>query len=419
MAFAACRATPHDEPAPRPAPVGDAAAPGASDAPGAKGAPGATAARDAGAIHAPGASAASAVRDAGAIDAPGPWSQLAELPAVAPIRVIDLPARTDIPRFDVGGPVITGDVAVVSSSQFGFIAIDWRRGQLAWTKPAGLHVAPPLAHGDSAILIGDCLTPPDLADTLLGCLRVVTSAGADQSYAAIHGTRVSAFAREPGRQEVWIDGERTVRWRRGNLAVSVDLITAVASPAAVEPPPVRVRYGSHTWDITRTEARIIARERGKIAWQTQYPYTSLLGAVYLTGQAPMVRAARIGPFAGVSEMNLLDIDATGSLHGQVAFPVPALSMLGYAIDAVGTTAIALRIDASLRHDYIAGFAPSALLMYVYPLPEIPRPDPVGVAIAPDGVLVFHDGDSFTVLPDLSAPATAPGATHAPSRNPTP
>ena len=37
------------------------------------------------------------------------------------------------------------------------------------------------------------------------------------------------------------------------------------------------------------------------------------------------------------------------------------------------------------------------------------PDPVGVAIAPDAVVVFHDGDTLTILPELSAPPTAPGA----------
>jgi hypothetical protein len=58
-------------------------------------------------------------------------------------------------------------------------------------------------------------------------------------------------------------------------------------------------------------------------------------------------------------------------------------------------------------------------MYVYPLPEVPRADPVGVAIAPDAVLVFHDGDTFTVLPELSVPPTAPGAPKASSQNPTP
>jgi len=357
-------------------------------------------------------------RDAGGIDAPSPWARLAAFPVTDPVRVIALPARPDVPRFNVGGPVIAGDVAIVSSSQFGFAAVDWRRGAVVWTKPAGLHVAPPIARGDTAILIGDCINPPDVTDTLLGCLRVVTASGADQSYAAIHGARVAAFAGTPGPQDVWFDGERAVRWRRGDQAVSVDLISGVARPAVAETEPVHVVYRGHAWDITRTERRIIAREHGRLAWQTEHPYTSLLGAVYLAELAPAVRVTSIGAF-GLPEMILLDIDATGSLHGQASFPVPALSTLGYAVDPVGNTAIAVRMDSSLRHDYVAGYAANALLMYVYRLPEIPRADPVGVAVAPDGVLVFHDGDTFTVLPELSSPATAPGAPKPSSQNPSP
>jgi hypothetical protein len=367
----------------------------------------------------PPSSDAGVVGDAAVIDAPGPWPELATFPHVEPVRVIDLPARPDVPRFDVGGPAIAGDVAIVSSSQFGFAAIDWRRGALVWTKPAGLHVAPPIGKAQDAILIGDCINPPEVHDTLLGCLRVVTQAGADESYAAIHGAHVDAFARAPGPQEVWLDGEQAVRWRRGEQAVSVDLLTGVARPAAVEPPPVHVVYRTHAWDIAWTPERLVARERGKLAWQTQRAYTTLLGAVYLAESAPMVRVVNLGAFAGHPEMNLFDIDATGSLHGQVAFPVPALSLLGTAIDTVGNTAIAVRMDKSLRHDFVVGYAASALLLYVYPLPEVPRADPVGVAIAPDAVLVFHDGDTFTVLPELSAPPTAPGTPKAPSQNPTP
>jgi hypothetical protein len=56
---------------------------------------------------------------------------------------------------------------------------------------------------------------------------------------------------------------------------------------------------------------------------------------------------------------------------------------------------------------------------VYALPEQPRADPIGVAVAPDAVIVFHDGDTLTILPELSAPPTAPGAARAPSQNPTP
>jgi hypothetical protein len=77
------------------------------------------------------------------------------------------------------------------------------------------------------------------------------------------------------------------------------------------------------------------------------------------------------------------------------------------------------MDTSLRHDFVVGYAATSLLMYVYPLPEVPRADPVGVAIAPDHVLVFHDGDTFTVLPELSPPPTAPGTPRPPSQNPTP
>jgi hypothetical protein len=82
-------------------------------------------------------------------------------------------------------------------------------------------------------------------------------------------------------------------------------------------------------------------------------------------------------------------------------------------------AIAIRLDASLRRDFIAGYAVNAMVMWIYPLPEQPRLDPVGVAVTPDAVVAFHDGDTLTILPELSAPPTAPGAGRAPSRNPTP
>ena len=360
-------------------------------------------------------------RDAAPGDGPTSWPALADLPIVDPVRVIGLPARSDVPRFDVGGPIVVGDVAVVSSSQFGFVAVDWRRGELVWTKPAGSHVAPPVAKADSAVLIGDCLTPPEPpgGERLLGCVRVVTKNGADESYAAIHGAKVDAFAEEPGVQQVWLDGERRVRWRRGDQAVTVDLLTGAAAPASIDPPPVHVVYRNHAWDISRTPERIVARERGKLAWQTRRAYGSLLGAVYLAELAPMVRVASLGAFGGIPELNLLDIDATGSLHGQVAFPVPGIATLGDAIDSVGNTAIAVRLDASLHHDFVVGYAANALLMYVYPLPEVMRADPVGVVVASDAVLVFHDGDTFTVLPELSAPPTAPGAPSRPSDFATP
>jgi len=217
---------------------------------------------------------------------------------------------------------------------------------------------------------------------------------------------------------VWRDGERTVRWKRGDAAVAIDLVSGVATPASAAPPPIVVAYRDHRWEITHDGA-IVAREHDRIAWKTEHPYTALLGAVYLPEQSPMLRVANVGVFGGRAEMNLLDIDATGSLHGQAAFPVPAIGLLGSGISEVGDVAIAVRLDRSIQRDFIVGYAANALMMWVYPLPVVPRADPVGIAIAPDAVVVFHDGDTFTILPELSAPPTAPGAVRASSKNPTP
>jgi hypothetical protein len=351
------------------------------------------------------------------IDAPAAFPELADLPHVEPVRQIVLPARTGEPRFDVGGPVVIGDVAVVSSSQFGFLGVDWRAGHVAWTKPAGAHVAPPVAVAGSFVLVGECLNAQPVKDTLLGCLRVVTPTGADQGYLAIHGKDVDAFASEPGDQGLSASGERTVVWTRGEQAVSVDLMTGVATKAA-SPPPIVVKDKARSWSLTQDEDGHIHAE-GKPSWQTTQSYTKLLGGVYLPDQGPMVRAIRAGAFAGHPEIDVFDIDATGSMHGTVARPTPGIGLLGSAIDAVGDAALAVRLDTSLERDYVVGYAANGLLMWVWPLPKQPRPDPVGLAIASDAVVVFHDGDTFTVLPELSAPPTAPGAARPPSENATP
>ena len=135
---------------------------------------------------------------------------------------------------------------------------------------------------------------------------------------------------------------------------------------------------------------------------------------------PGVRVASAIMHAGQPEILIFDMDATGSLHGQVSMsPVPGIGVTAHAIDAVGDVALVVRLDTTLQRDYIAGFAANALLMWTYPLPQMPRPDPVGIAMAPDAVVVFHDGDTLTVLPEVSAPPTAPGAVRAPSENATP
>lgn len=351
------------------------------------------------------------------------WTELARFPKVEPVHVVTLPVKTTVPRFDVGGPAITSGTAVVASSQFGFVAVDYLRGQVMWTKPTGLHVAPPLARNGSFVLLGECQQQPEMkSDRLLGCVRVVTPTGGDLSFVAVHGhpKAVESFANEPGPQQLWARDDHTLLWRRGDRAVLVDQLTGVATPTTTPAPSLDITYKDHSWQIAHGDDGIIrATQKGKPAWNTERAYTELLGAVYLPGQAPMVRVSNVGRFGGVAEMNLMDIDATGSMHGQVAFPVPGIGLVGHAIDSIGDVAIAIQLDRSLDHHFIVGYAANALLMWVYPLPRVQRADPIGLAVAPDAVVVFHDGDTLTILPELSAPPTAPGAARAPSENPTP
>ncbi len=368
-------------------------------------------------------------RDGGVPDAPtSGWAGLAELPLVHPVREVVLPSRTDQPRFDVVGPVIVGDLAVVGSSQLGFAGVDWRRGAVAWTKPTGSRIAPPVIHGDDVLLIGDCLGAPAIPDAeqLLGCLRTVTPLGADQAYIAIHGKAalVEEFSHSAGEQQTWVAGDH-VRWRRGDLAIAIDVMSGIATPAPIAPPLLGVTYNGHHWDIEEVDGKVIAHGKDK-PWETEHAYGRLLGAVYLPKQNPMVRVASISARFGDPEIRLLDIDATGSMNGQASWSfVPGIAVLAHAISPVGDVALAVRLDKTLKHDYVAGFAANALLLWVYPLPETARVDPVGVAIAldaeraPEAVVVFHDGDTVTILPELSSPPTAPGAVRGPSENATP
>ncbi len=350
------------------------------------------------------------------------WAELARFTKTEAVHVVALPAKATTPRFDVGGPALSNGIAVVSSSQFGFVGVDYRSGQVIWSKPAGLHVAPPLAQKNTFVLVGECVNAPEQKgdDLLLGCVRVVNPTGGDLSYVPIRGHEkaVEEFAAEPGPQHVWAAPGDKLLWKRGDKAVLIDALTGAATPAPAVDPPLVVTYKDRTWNVTHDDEGNLAAT-GKPAWKSKRTFTELIGAVYLPEQAPMIRVSNVGRFGGVAEMSLFDIDATGSLHGTVAFPVPGIGINGHGIDSVGDAALAIQLDRSLDHHFIVGYAANALLMWVYPLPVVQRPDPIGVAVAPDAVVVFHDGDTLTVLPELSAPPTAPGATHPPSENTAP
>jgi hypothetical protein len=350
------------------------------------------------------------------------WPELANLPVVDAERVVALPVDAKQPRGDTGGPALVAGMAVVSSSQLGFVGVDVARGQVVWKKPGVGRVAPPVAVGDGFALLADCEHPGrgTRHSRAVGCLRIVSATGTDRDYMTVHGPTDDAvpFIEDPGAQKVWTRDERTIIWKRGDHALTVDTITGEAAATSAADPALVIHHKTKTWTITRAEDGTIVA-KGDPPWRTQRPYSTLLGAVYLPEQSPMVRVANAGHYGGAPELLLFDIDATGSLHGQVSRPVPGVAIVDHAIDAVGDTALAVRLDASLARDFIAGYAANALIMWVYPLPIRARVDPIGVAIAPGVVVAFHDGDTLTILPELSAPPTAPGAARPPSEITTP
>lgn len=337
-------------------------------------------ARPAGVVH---DDAAPATREPLLDAAPDP---LAAYPQVDALRTLAIP--TTKPRGDEVGPTIAGDLAIVGASGFGFAAIDYARGAVAWTKPAGARLAPPLVHDGNVLLVSDCerYTPVPDGEALLGCLRVVTTTGADVSFVPIHGKGLDAFAADDGPQALYPD----LRWVRGAHAVTIDVFTGAARTARATPPPIEVVSRGKRFHITQEDGRIVAR--GTVPWRTEHRYTAVTGVVTTDG-APLLRIVNLGAYGGVPEAHVIDMDATGSLHAAVARPTPAHALLGFATNE--RTALALRGEI----DFVAGYARNARLVYVHALPRGTRTR-VGVAVTDEGVVVFHDGDRITVLPEI-------------------
>lgn len=358
-----------------------------------------------------------AASDGPGVDAGADWTiALAEVPGTTPLREIVLPSRQDQPRFNVVGPVILGDLAIVGSSQLGFAAVDWRRGALAWTKPAGAHLAPPIVVDDNVLLIGDCASPPEVPDgeALLGCLRSVSASGADTAYIAVHGKtdEVDAFSHAVGDQEILLDGDE-LWWRRGDAAIVINPVSGVATYQPVREmlrPAFAVDYKDRHWIVKQEGGFIYAHGKTpKDSWKSDRPMSPLVGVVRLPNRPPMLRMIGSDSRFG-NEIRIVDLDAMGSLNGAVSWDaVPGMAVLAHALGPIGDIALVVRYDTSLKHDFVVAYSATAVLRYGWPLPETARVDPIGVAVAgsaPDAVVVFHDGDTVTVLPGRGASENA-------------
>lgn len=344
------------------------------------------------------------------------FPELADLPRTRALRILELPARIDVPRFDVHGPVLfpsEPDLAMVATSQLGFYAVNWRTGKPAWIRPAGTHLAPPavLPTGD-VVLLGDCAIAPEVEEHVLGCARVISAAGSDRSDGVIVGP--AALAEQmagPGPQRTWALDEQRVAWQRGEHALTLELPAGRVRAGAAPPPPALVRHGALELAITLDrEGQLRAHRvggRGEQVWQGLAEFSALLAVIPARGHdSPMLRLARpssvrsVGESSAGASFDVLDLDALTGTGAQAATPAPGIQILATASGPNQSAALVVRLDRSLRRDYVIAYTSTAHVAWVYPLPEALRPDPVGLAIAADAVLVFHDGDTLSVLPPI-------------------
>jgi hypothetical protein len=357
---------------------------------------------------------AAPVRPAAGDAVPYGWPELADLPRIEPIAVIGLPGAGGPPLASVVGPVVVGDLAIVGTSRLGFVALDWRTGTVAWTRTAGAHLAPPLPRDDGVLLVSDCERAPlpPTGQITVGCWRIVSPIGADLAAGAVAGdaAAVRDFVGERGPVRWGTDDARPV-WVRGQRAVALDLDAGRAEPVPPGREAVIARHAGRAWWLAlEDDGVLVARDpAGAEAWRTRTTFAAVVGVI--PGQryeVPMARAVKLDGVSGKGVIDLLDVEVTGSRQGQAGTTVPGIAVLAHALRAPGDTVLAIRLDATVQHDFVSAHDARGRLAWVWPLPERPRVDPVGLAITADAVIAFHDGDRVAILPPVSV-----------SQNPTP
>ena len=86
------------------------------------------------------------------------------------------------------------------------------------------------------------------------------------------------------------------------------------------------RYKGKTWTIAQDDDGVIERGAAKPPWQTRSEYSRCSARCTCPSRRRWCARREPARSAGMPEMNMFDIDATGSLHGQVAFPVPGIGV---------------------------------------------------------------------------------------------
>jgi hypothetical protein len=338
-------------------------------------------------------------RGTGADASSDAFASLDGLPRIRPRWTRTLPEQP-VPAIDVHGPRIVDGVAVVAGSAIGVVGVDLARGEVLWSRPAGAHVALPAVIGGKLLVAGDCTIPID-GDDVVGCYEVL-----DPRKQAVYGygSIVSETALGAGPTELAVEGGAVYLGREGEYL-------RFTLP---DPPRGEVRAEKTRWRevITvgegddKVEAWIVddvleLRHHRPDVMSSRSAVRSIAGgpgALYLLASG-RTRAFRYPD--GVAEIQPVLIDLAAIEIADLGVAVPGIDLLAAAQGEKGY-AIAVRLDSSLAHDYVARFGADGTLAWVWPLPPPPgggRALPVGLAwTADDGLVVFHDGTTLAYLP---------------------
>ncbi|MCE9574403.1 MAG: hypothetical protein K8W52_14745 [Deltaproteobacteria bacterium] len=390
---------------------------------------------------------------------PTVWPELADRTIALPSRVVELPiADPDRAETSSSAPLVMGDLAIVATARAGFVAVDLPTATVRWARPAGAHVAPPAALGDHVVLLGDCTTapPPVRGQVALGCFDIVDPRRITDTQAGVvsgPARDLAAFATATGEERTAVDARGALIWRRGAIALAIDLATGAAHRLPAPPievvPHIDLDYHGDHWTYAYEDGVLIGRFVSRSdpqakrveRWRFDARGAVMAGAFGATPpRVPIVRLAggrgrrdpdrpanKPAPRPRTSYLLLLDIDAVAGELGQVSRAFPGERALSAAFGEDGLTAVAVRLPdnassagASAPRDYVALFDGNALFLWAYPLPEsgpgpgADRPAP-GLAIDRDTIVVLSD-DRLALIPVVpDSPTVPPG----PSQNPTP
>jgi len=312
-----------------------------------------------------------------------------------------------VPAIDVHGPLIVEGMAIVAGSAIGVVGVELGKGEVSWRRAAGTRVGVAVVAG-KVVAAGDCTIPID-GDDVIGCYEVLDARrpavygyGSIVSEAALGAgpTRlaVEGDALHLGREDAW------VRWQLGDPPrgeVRAQPVDRRQVPPTAGEPRLTVGEGDAQVDAWIVDDVLELRHHRPDVMSSRSAVKDIAGspgALHLLVDG-RVRAFRL--VAGEAALQPVLMDVAAIDWTDLGAKVPGIDLLAAAQSERGY-AIAVRLDASLQHDYVARFAADGTPVWVYPLPPPPgggRALPVGLAwTADDAVVVFHDGTTLAYLP---------------------